>query len=203
MQRPVRIAAAMVGMVVMLAAASGVARADTKSTVEEIRKELMQLPYYGVFDYLAFTYNRGTLTLMGYAYAPGLSRDAERAVKRASGIDTVVNKIEELPASQFDDELRWRIFYKIYRDPFLSRYAAGGGLVGPRRGFGRFGMTPGTEPFGDFPIRIIVKRGRATLLGIVDNQSDKTVAGLRTREVPGTLAVKNELEVEHGAKGPK
>jgi hypothetical protein len=179
------------------------ASADAKTTVEEVRQELWKLPYYGVFDYLAFTYNRGTLTLMGYAYAPGLSRDAERAVKRASGIDTVVNKIEELPASQFDDELRWRVFYKIYQDPFLSRYAPGGGLVGPRRGFGRFGMVPGTEPFGDFPIRIIVKRGRATLLGVVDNQGDKTVAGLRTREVPGTLAVKNELQVEHAAKGPK
>jgi hypothetical protein len=176
--------------------------ADAKTTVEEVREQLWKLPYYGVFDYLAFTYNRGTLTLMGYAYAPGLSRDAERAVRRASGIDTVVNKIEELPASQFDDELRWRIFYKIYRDPFLSRYAPGGGLMG-RRAFGPGLRVPGTEPFGDYPIRVIVKRGRATLLGIVDNPSDKTVAGLRTREVPGTLGVKNELQVERAAKGSK
>src|ERR1700722_19255187 len=95
--------------------------ADT--TTDGIRKELMQLPYYGVFDFLAFSYDRGTVALAGFAYHPGLKSDAVRAAKRASGVDTVTNKIEELPASQNDDELRWKVYYAIYRDPFLSRYA--------------------------------------------------------------------------------
>jgi len=51
----------------------------------------------------------------------GLKKDAERAIKRASGVDTVVDKIEELPANQFDDQIRWATYCKIYRDPFLSR----------------------------------------------------------------------------------
>src|SRR5258707_990410 len=87
------------------------AQEPAKSTIEEIRKELMQLPYYGVFDFLAFSYDHGTVTLMGYAYHPALKTDAERAVKRVAGVDEVANKIEELPVSLNDDELRWKAYY--------------------------------------------------------------------------------------------
>jgi hyperosmotically inducible protein len=183
------------------------AAASPESTVEAIRAELLQLPYYGVFDYLAFSYDRGTVTLVGYAYAPGLKKDAERAAKRAPGVDMVVNKIEELPPNRSDDEIRWATYYKIYRDPFLSRYAPGGAMLwGHRHAAGNpfypfaGGLFPGMEPAGDYPIHIIVKNGRVTLLGVVDNESDKNVAGLRAREVPGTFAVTNELLVEDHAK---
>jgi hyperosmotically inducible protein len=209
MQRHIRVAAATVGFALLLAAGARPAlRADAKSSVEEIRKELMQLPYYGVFDYLAFKYDQGTVTLMGYAYHPTLKKDAVRAAKRAPGVDQVIDKIEELPVSQMDDEVRWKTYYAIYRDPFLSRYAPGGGLLwGHRHPFGAgfhggLGGTrfPGMEPLGDYPIHIVVKGGRVILLGVVDNESDKTVAGIRAREVPGTFAVDNELVVENDAQ---
>jgi hypothetical protein len=207
MQKHIRLAAALMGLAFVLTTARPVLHADAKSSIEEIRKELMQLPYYSVFDYMAFSYDKGTVTLMGYAYHLGLKQDAVRAAKRAPGVDQVINKIEELPASQMDDELRWQAYYKIYRDPFLSHYAPGGGLLwGHRHQFGggfhgglggaRF---PGTEPLGDFPIHIIVKNGKMTLLGVVDNESDKTVAGTRAREVPGSFGVENELVVEKAA----
>jgi hyperosmotically inducible protein len=181
-------------------------QADTKQSIEDIRKELLQLPYYSVFDFLAFSYDRGTVVVGGYAYALGLKKDAERAIKRASGVDTVVNKIEELPANQFDDQIRWATYYKIYRDPFLSRYAPGGGLLwGHRHAYGGAfspygGAFPGLEPAGDYPIHIIVQNGRVMLLGVVDNDSDKTVAGLRAREVSGTFDVENQLVVEKSDK---
>jgi len=181
-------------------------QADTKQSIEDIRKELLQLPYYSVFDFLAFSYDRGTVVVGGYAYALGLKKDAERAIKRASGVDTVVDKIEELPANQFDDQIRWATYYKIYRDPFLSRYAPGGGLLwGHRHAYGGAfspygGAFPGLEPAGDYPIHIIVQNGRVMLLGVVDNDSDKTVAGLRAREVSGTFDVDNQLVVEKSDK---
>src|SRR6476659_759637 len=177
-------------------------QADTKQSIEDIRKELLQLPYYSVFDFLALSYDRGTVVVGGYAYALGLKKDAERAIKRASGVDTVVNKIEELPPNQNDDQIRWTTYYKIYRDPFLSRYAPGGGLLwGHRHAFGGpfsayGGPFPGMEPAGDYPIHIIVQNGRVMLLGVVDSENDKTVAGLRAREVPGTFDVDNQLVVE-------
>jgi hypothetical protein len=181
-------------------------QADTRQSVEDIRKELLQLPYYSVFDFLAFSYDRGTVVVGGYAYALGLKKDAERAVKRASGVDTVVNKIEELPPNPNDDQIRWATYYKIYRDPFLSRYAPGGGLLwGHRHAFGGpfspyGGAFSGMEPAGDYPIHIIVQNGRVTLLGVVDSENDKTVAGLRAREVPGTFDVANQLVVEGSGK---
>ena len=181
-------------------------QADTRQSVEDIRKELLQLPYYSVFDFLAFSYDRGTVVVGGYAYALGLKKDAERAIKRASGVDTVVNKIEELPPNPIDDQIRWATYYKIYRDPFLSRYAPGGGLLwGHRHAFGGpfspyGGAFPGMEPAGDYPIHIIVQNGRVTLLGVVDSENDNTVAGLRAREVPGTFDVANQLDVEGSDK---
>ena len=203
MHKHTRVATALVGLALLMSAAWPAAGAEPKSAVEEIRKELMQLPYLGVFDFLAFSYDKGTVTLMGYAYHPTLKKDAARAVKRASGVDQVVDKIEELPVSPNDDDIRWATYYKIYRDPFLSRYAPGGGLLwGHRHPFGRgfhaLGPAPfpGMEPIGDYPIHIVVKSGKIMLLGVVDNESDKTVAGLRAREVPGAFGVENLLVVE-------
>ncbi len=207
----VRVAAAVVGVALVLTGAQPLLGADEKSSVEEIRKELLQLPYYGVFDFLAFSYDKGTVTLMGYAYHSTLKRDAARGAKRASGVDQVIDKIEELPVSQFDDEVRWRTYYAIYRDPFLSRYAPGGGMLWGHRhpfGAGFHAMSPrrfpGMEPLGDYPLHIIVKHGTITLLGVVDSEGDKTVAGMRAREVPGSFGVENELAVEKSApKSPK
>jgi hypothetical protein len=180
------------------------ASATEESTIEEIREELLQLPYYGVFDFLAFSYDKGRVTLMGYAYRPTLKKDAVRTVKRISGVDEVVDKVEELPLSTRDDDLRWATYYKIYRDPFLSRYAPGGGVLWghrhPLRGtwLHPLGAGPflGMEPAGDYPIHIVVKNGRITLLGVVDSESDKTVAGLRAREVSGAFGVDNQLTIE-------
>jgi len=126
MQRKIGFTAAFVGLAFMLGGAQRTLRADTKSSVVEIREELLQLPYYGVFDFLAFSYDKGTVTLMGYAYHMTLKRDAVRAAKRASGVDTVIDKIEELPVSQFDDDRRRRGYYAIYRDAFLLAIGASG-----------------------------------------------------------------------------
>ena len=60
----------------------------------------------------------------------------------------------------------------------------------------RFGQFPGMQPFGTYPIHIIVKGGRTTLMGVVDNESDKTVAAFKAREVPQVFGVENELMVD-------
>jgi hyperosmotically inducible protein len=165
-----------------------------KETTFNVERALQRLPYYGVFDFLAFGVDRGTVTLQGYAYHGNLRDDATRAVKRVSGVDEVANKIEVLPASQNDDRIRWTTFYNIYTDDFLSRYAPGGAM-GVRRDIASSTRFPGMQPFGTYPIHIIVKGGRTTLVGVVDNESDKTVAGMRAREVSGVFGVENELVI--------
>jgi len=48
------------------------------------------------------------------------------------------------------------------------------------------------------PIRIIVDNGHVTLLGVVDNQADKIIAGMRANSVPGIFSVDNQLQVVKG-----
>jgi len=159
-----------------------------------VRRALERLPYYGVFDFLAFGVDRGTVTLMGYAYRGSLKSDAEQAVKRIPGIDEVGNKIEILPAAQNDDRIRWATFYNIYTDDFLSRYAPGGAMRAYYEVL-QFTRFPGMQPFGTYPIHIIVRNGRITLLGVVDNEADKTLAGVRAREITQVFGVENELVI--------
>ena len=178
------------------------AQSRDERTVEDIRKTLMRLPYYGVFDSLAFSYDKGTVTLLGYAAHGTLRRDAERAVKQVARVDDVVNRIEDLPISSNDDDLRWRTYYAIYSDPFLSRYAPAGGMLWGHRHpvmattFGLRSRFPGMYPTGNYPIQIIVKRGHITLIGMVDNESDKTLAEMRARGVAGSFTVENELMID-------
>ena len=145
---------------------------SSEETVHSVRTLIQRLPYYGVFDYIVFRVDRGTVYLAGYSFEGGLKADAEMAVKRASGVDEVANKIEVLPASLNDDRIRWATFYRIYTDDFLSRYAPGGafGVLQELRDERRF---PGMQPVGRYPIHIIVKNGRTILLGVVDNAVDR------------------------------
>ncbi len=142
--------------------------------VREVRHELLMLPYFGVFDNISYRVDGGTVTLMGQVVRPSLKSDAENAVKHIEGVDKVDNQIEVLPPSSMDDGLRIRLYHEIYGYPSLEKYALG----------------------VQKPIRIIVKGARVTLVGVVDNQSDKDVAGLRANGVPGIFQVTNNLRVE-------
>ena len=143
-----------------------------------VQRALQRLPYYGVFDFLVFGVNRGVVSVGGFAYRANLKSDASAAIKRLAGVDEIANKIEVLPASQNDDRIRWTTFYNIYTDDFLSRYAPGGAMSA-RYDALSFARFPGMQPFGTYPIHIIVKNGRTMLLGVVDTESDKTLAAVR------------------------
>ena len=164
----------------------------SEETVRSVRRMLERLPYYGVFDFIVFRVDRGTVYLAGYSYQGNLKADAEMATKRASGVNEVANKIEVLPASQNDDRIRWATFYRIYTDDFLSRYAPGGefGVLQELRDEQRF---PGMQPVGRYPIHIVVKNGRTMLLGVVDSAADRQIAEVLAREVSGVFEVENGL----------
>jgi osmotically-inducible protein OsmY len=153
------------------------------------------LPTYGVFDFVSFSYDRGKVTLTGYTYQGGLKSHAANAVKRVSGVDEVDNRIELLPASPNDDRIRWATFYRIYADASLSRYSPGGEM-GVRYELRQARRFLGTQPFGIYPIHIIVKNGRTTLMGVVGSEMDRRLAEIRAREVTGVFAVENRLAVE-------
>jgi osmotically-inducible protein OsmY len=166
----------------------------SEETVRSVRRMLERLPYYGVFDYLVFRVDRGTVYLAGYSFEGRLKADAEKATKRAIGVIEVANKIEVLPVSPNDDRIRWTTFYRIYTDDFLSRYAVGG-VQEVLRELQDERQFPGMQPVGIYPIHIIVNRGRTMLLGVVDSAVDRQIAEVRAREVTGVFDVDNRLTV--------
>jgi hyperosmotically inducible protein len=142
--------------------------------IKEVRHELVMLPYFSVFDSISFKVEGFNVTLLGEVVQPTLKSDAGNAVKHIEGVEKVDNQIEVLPPSGMDDGLRRRLFRAIYGYPMLEKYAMG----------------------IQKPIRIIVKNGHVTLEGVVDNETDKNVAGLRANSVPGIFSVTNNLQVE-------
>ena len=141
--------------------------------VREVRHELLMLPYFGVFDYIAYKVEGYNVTLMGQVARPSLKSDAEGVVKRIEGVEHVVNQIEVLPPSPMDDRLRIRLFRAIYGYAPLQKYELG----------------------VQKPIRIIVKSGHVTLEGVVDSEADKNLVNLRANGVSGTFSVTNNLQV--------
>jgi hyperosmotically inducible periplasmic protein len=165
-----------------------------KQTIAGVQKALGRLPYYGVFDFLAFGVDRGTVTLVGYAYRGALRSDAEKAVKRVSNVDTVVNKIEILPASRLDDEARWATYYRVYTDEFLTRYVPSEASTAARyQNLDLFLRFPGMQPFGTYPVHIVVNNLRTTLFGVVDNAADKTKVFLRAQGVSAVFNVDDQV----------
>src|SRR6202022_3758433 len=65
--------------------------------VREVRHQLLLLPYYSVFDNLAFKVDGDHVTLEGQVTRPTLKSDAEAAVKSIGGISGVTNNTEDLP----------------------------------------------------------------------------------------------------------
>src|SRR5215471_14647629 len=98
---------------------------DSYGLSEQVRKQLVTLPYYGVFDNLEYKVDGSTVTLYGQVVHATTKTDAERSVLRISGVDHVVNNIEVLPLSPFDNQTRTAVYRRIYSTGGLNRYAMG------------------------------------------------------------------------------
>ena len=145
---------------------------------KEVRHQLVMLPWYSVFDNLAFQVNGDRVILSGQVTRPTLKSDAENAVKSIEGVTSVKNNIEVLPLSPMDDQLRRAECRAIYSGPGLQRYG--------------LGSIPA--------IHIIVKNGNVTLEGVVDSEMDRNLVNLRANQVPNVFSVKNNLVVARSEK---
>jgi osmotically-inducible protein OsmY len=157
-----------------VASASTQRNAGNYGYTERIRKELAKIPYYGVFDNLAFEVNGNTVILTGQVTRPSTRKEAERRVKRIEGVERVINRIQVLPVSSIDDGLRRRVLREVSRTGGLYRYF--------------LGANPS--------IHIIVNRGHVTLEGVVANRMDSQLAYTAANQVPGVFSVTNNLRVE-------
>jgi len=182
---------ALFGTALLLLATSGLTAAsiaerdpgqkETKSSqnlVREVRHQLVLLPYYSVFDNLAYKVDGDHVTLEGQVVLPTLKSDAGNVVKGIEGVSEVTNNIEVLPPSPMDDQLRRALYRAIYGDPTLNKYSWSSVAS----------------------IHIIVKSGHVTLEGVVDSDTDKNLAGLRANGVPNVFSVDNHLVVGGSGK---
>lgn len=163
---------------------------------QEVRKQIVTQPQYGVFDSIHFAIEGDTVILRGYASRPTLKSGIENSVKRIEGVNKVTNDIEVLPASPNDDRIRGAVYRSIYGFAPLQRYTSNRG--GPRgipsvaRAAGGITNDP---PIGYHGIHIIVKNGNVTLTGVVGSDADLALAGMRANIVSGVFSVDNDLQV--------
>lgn len=160
----------------MLPASAGATNKAKLTTLnDQVRHELMTLPWYGVFDNLTYEVNGSEVTLSGQVISEHATTkdDAEKFVKSISGVTKVVNNIEVLPPSPFDNQIRRAEYRTVFSHADLGRY------------------TLGAIP----QVHIIVKGGHVTLEGVVMNQMDKNIAGIVANTLPNVFSVENNLRV--------
>lgn len=147
-------------------------RAASKTIEQQIHKKLLGLPNYGIFDVIKYQVNGGTVILNGKVHSLGTRSAAEAAVKRIPGVTEVVNNIENLPPSSFDDAIR-RQALRTFSHYNLSGYF--------------WENNP--------DVRIIVENGRLTLEGNVMNTGDYNLFNVAANGINGVFKVTNNLVV--------
>src|SRR4051812_20290463 len=155
------------------AIASPTENSNQQQIMKQVRHELVTLPYYGVFDNLAYKVDGNTVTLYGQVVQPATRADAARRVAHIQGVAQVINNIEVLPPSSFDDALRYQTYRTVFSSGGLYRYAMG----------------------GNPSVHIIVNHGHVALEGVVANKGDKQLAYIAASGVRGAFSVANNLRV--------
>lgn len=162
-----------------LAAANADFGTPEARTAEQVRKQIVKLPFLSVFDDIRFTLQDGVVTLEGDVYRRSLRKSAERVAMRVEGVTRVENNIEFLPVSTFDDRIRVQLVRALYTHPVFDRYA--------------IQANP--------PIRIIVNNGDVRLAGVVNREMEKNVATVIANQIHGVFSVTNDLRVEFVKNG--
>ena len=130
------------------------AQRSNLETFRDVQQQVLRYPNFTVFDSVHAVVESGVVRLTGKVTMPYKRNDIARRVERVAGVSSVINDIEVLPVSQFDDELRVGIARAIYGNSNFWRY---GSMVNP-------------------PIHIVVERGRVTLEGVVNSEVDRMLA---------------------------
>jgi hyperosmotically inducible protein len=149
-----------------------------EAIAKQVRHEILTYPYYGIFDDVSYQVSNGSVRLSGAVTEPWKKDALQKSIQRIPGVTSMTNSLEVLPLSPMDNRLRWQLARAIYSDPALSRYA--------------------TQAIP--PIHIIVDNGHVTLEGVVNNDLEKEVAGLRASRAGLSFGpVLNNLRVENPA----
>ena len=164
----------MAGLLVLgLSPGAGAADREDLQIFRSISTQVLRYSYFTIFDSVHAEVDNGTVTLTGKVTMPYKRTDIEKSVAKVDGVREIQNRIEVLPVSQMDEELRLQISRAIYGNSAFWNYAA---MVNP-------------------PIHVIVERGRVTLEGVVNSNVDRMLARSLASSF-GAFSVTNELKTE-------
>ena len=155
-------------------AQSFTAAGSTRAIEDKVRKKILMLPRYEVFDAIGYQVNGDTVTLTGKVRNAVNRKDAERSVAKVAGVNHVVNNIEVLPLGGFDDSIRTRLYQTLAGSGALGRY-----------------LWPNSPS-----VRLIVDRGHVSLEGFVSNRGDYNTMNILAHGVSGVFSVNNNLVID-------
>jgi hyperosmotically inducible periplasmic protein len=143
----------------------------------DVSTSVQRYAQFTIFDDISASIDHGVVTLTGRVTMPYKKTDIVKRVARVAGVVQVVDQIEVLPVSRFDDALRYQIARAIYGSPSFWHYAS---MANP-------------------PIHIVVEHGRVTLAGVVQDNVERMLArslatGFNAFTV--TNALRTEAEVK-------
>jgi hyperosmotically inducible protein len=164
-------------MALLISAPAAAAESENLQLFRDVQRQVLGYPHFTIFDSVHANVDNGRVTLVGKVTMPYKRIDLEKRVAKLAAVTSIDNKIDVLPVSQFDNQLRFSIARAIYNNHNFRPYAS---MVNP-------------------PIHIIVEHGRVTLEGVVNSQVDRMLA----RSIASSFLafeVKNELQTEAEVK---
>jgi len=175
MRKMTKILATTMGALVMSAtlAAADVGRRKDLQVFNDISSAVNGYAQFTIFDSIDANVKEGVVTLTGRVTMP-YKRDAiEKRVAKIDGVRQVRDRIEVLPVSQFDDQLRHRVARAIYGNPNFWNYAI---MASP-------------------PIHVLVEHGHVTLTGVVQSEIDRMLAQSLAAQF-GVMSLANDLKTD-------
>ena len=165
---------AIIALSVVSINAQSFSASDTRTIEDQVRKNILKLPQYEVFDWITYRVDGDTVTLSGKVRNAINKSDAENTVERIKGVSRVVNEIEVLPVGSFDESTRVRLYQTLSNSGGLSKYL--------------WTVNPS--------VRLMVDRGHVTLEGFVLNRGDYNTMNILAKGISGVFSVTNNLVID-------
>ena len=147
---------------------------EDQALLMAVRSAMNRYAFFDVFGWITVSADNGVVTLDGVVREPFQSRGYETRVGRVDGVTSVVNNLEALPLSAYDDQIRRAAIRSLASQGTLSPL-----IRQPRPA-----------------IHVIVANGRVRLEGVVRTELDRMLAETGIRRATLAFGIVNNLQVE-------